>query len=142
MANPFNLRSEGPTTPCTRRAKTHARDGRRSAAEGASVSGAQFTVFVILVRVLYRQRPLGDHFGHPPPTDWPGVAVAAVGVVGAVAGGWAVYGPGWLPWWAALAVAFVAGGVVERLADRWGSRAEPFYGLSNLSENNDSAPRD
>ena len=78
----------------------------------------QFTLLVALVRVVFRRPAMGDHFGLHRPIDWPGVAAAAVGVAGAVAGGWLVYGPGLLPWWASLAVGFVAGAACERLAER------------------------
>jgi hypothetical protein len=79
------------------------------------VEAAQFTLLVVLVRVVFRRPRIGDHFGHPRPIDWPGVAAATVGVAGAVAGAWLVYGL--LPWWASLAVGFVAGAACERLAD-------------------------
>jgi hypothetical protein len=92
---------------------------------GFGLDAAQFTVLAALVRVVFGHRPMGDHFGLPVPIDWRRAATAAVGVAGAVAGGWLAYGPGLLPSGASLVVAFVAGGVCERLADRWFDRAEP-----------------
>jgi hypothetical protein len=77
------------------------------------VDATQFTVLAVLVRMVFRHRPVGDYFGLPVPTDWGRVSAAAVGVAGAVAGGWLVYGPGWLPFGASLVVAYLAGEVCE-----------------------------
>ena len=102
---------------------------------GFGVDASQFTLLAVLIRVVFRKpprgrvvfrrRPMGAHFGLPVPIDWARVAAAAVGVTGAVAGGWLAYGPGWLPFGACLVVAFAAGEACERLADWWGGRAEP-----------------
>jgi hypothetical protein len=81
------------------------------------MDAARFTLLALLVRVVFRRHPLGDHFGLPVPTDWRRVAAAAVGVAGAVAGGWLLYGPGLLPFAASLPGAFAAGAVCERLTD-------------------------
>lgn len=83
------------------------------------MGGAEFIVFAALVRVVFRRPPLGDNYGLSVPINWRRVAVATGGILGAVVGGWLVYGPGWLPWWASLAVAFAAGAACEWLAD-WG----------------------
>jgi hypothetical protein len=101
-------------------------DGRISnfkAQRWRRVGAVQFTVVAVILRVLYGRRVMGDHFARSAPVDWSGVGAAAVGAAGAVAAGWAVHGPGWLPWWAALAVAFAAGEACERFAGWWGSRA-------------------
>jgi hypothetical protein len=92
---------------------------------GFGLDAARFTVLAVLVRVVFGHRLIGDHFGLPVPIDWRRVSAAAVGVAGAVACGWLVYGPRLLPFGASLVVAFVAGGVCERLAERWCDRAEP-----------------
>ncbi len=89
------------------------------------MDAAQFTLLAVLVRVVIRPPPRGHHFGLPAPIDWGRVAAAAVGVAGAVSGGWLAYGPGWLPFGASLAVAFAAGGTCEWLAGRRCDRAEP-----------------
>ena len=94
------------------------------AAEGFGLDAAQFTVLAALVRMVFR-RSVGDRCGVPVPTNWGPVSAAAVGIAGGVACGWLVYGPGLLPFGASLVVAFTAGGVCERLADRWGARPEP-----------------
>jgi hypothetical protein len=82
------------------------------------MDAAQFTLAAVLVRVAFRRPPRGDHFGLPVPADWR-QAACVVGMAGAVAFGWLVYGTGWLPFGASLVVAFAAfaaSGLCESLA--------------------------
>ena len=96
-----------------------------SAAEGLGVDAAQFTILAVVARIVFLcfvGRPLRPP---PPRSTRARVCAATAGVAGAVAGGWLAYGPGWLPFGGVPGRGVRGGAACERLAERWGDRAEP-----------------